>query len=150
MEPVYLVFILFPIVFVGFWVLVTLFLWRASGWASLQDEYPDRPDDQPHLTLRAQSGSMGYFPLGGVQFGNCLRLEACETGLRISVWKLLSPRSKPIFVPWTRISAEVTHTWFFRFVRLKFGNPEKGRLAIRPRVAKKLADGSRGQLALPG
>ena len=84
----------FPFLFVGMWLLISTVLGMWSGWNTLQDECPDR-QERPNLRLRFQSGALGsgrlWNPWGNVQYGNCLRLDACPAGLRISLWKISDP-----------------------------------------------------------
>jgi hypothetical protein len=48
---------LFPFLFVGMWLVISLILSAASGWFALRWRYPDRPE--PALrTIHMQSGTM--------------------------------------------------------------------------------------------
>lgn len=72
---------LFPVLFLGLWLLIVILLSRMSGWVKLQDRFPDR-SDQSLIVMRAQSGAMGGVASAKVNFSGCLRLDVCRTGLR--------------------------------------------------------------------
>lgn len=125
LEAEYWFLIAFPFMFLGVWTLVSIFLGFLSGWFSLQEWYADDGIEEPLLTLRWQSGSMGL----GVNFGNCLTLAAKPKGLSIRLWRLFGPFQRPLLIPWREIKAEPKRLLFFRMVRLSLGST--GSLKIR-------------------
>lgn len=128
---------LFPVAFIGLWLLVTRLLSAMSGWDTLQDRYPDRADP-PLLALRFQSGTMGR----GVNYGNCLTLTATRIGLRVATWRIFGLFSSPFLVPWSEIRAEPGRMLFMHTVRLRFGNPEQGQLTLRRGTWERLLEAS--------
>jgi hypothetical protein len=132
---------LFPLFFIGMWLLVTTLLGAWSGWTSLQDEYPDRTEE-PRLRLRFQSGALGsgnlWSPWGNVQYGNCLRLDVCASGLRISMWRIFGPFLRPFFVPWHDITASERRMLLFKMYRLSLGRTGRA-LTIPARTYRRLA-----------
>ncbi|WP_209347832.1 hypothetical protein [Pontixanthobacter sp. CEM42] len=132
----------FLVFFAGLWLLVTKLLVRMSGWAKLEEAFPDQPHDRAVEKWSAATGTMGRSAITGVNFRNCLRVEACDSGLRIKIWKILAPFSEPIFVPWSQISAE---DGALGTTLLGLGNPEKGCLRIGAKFGRKLEAASRGQ-----
>ena len=138
---------LFLPLFVGMWLAITTLLAAMSGWFTLEDEYPDRQDTVLG-TMRFQSGQMGRLGLGGVSFGNCLRFELCQTGLRVRVWKLLGLFSRPFFVPWRDVEVERKKFLFlFPWYQMRFGRV--GNLSVSARTFRKMAQLSRGSLTTP-
>ena len=125
----------FPVYFIGLWLVVTTVLGFASGWFSLQARYTSG-DDVALLTLRARSGSMGI----GVALNGILTLQACPSGLRISIWKIFAPFQRPILVPWKEIRATPSRSLFAPAVRLSFGLPAIGRLKIDARAWQRLRE----------
>jgi len=113
---------LLPFFVVAMWCLGMWTTAIFSGWTVLQQRYPDRPD-QPLERLRFQSGNMGKFLGAGINFGNCMTFDVCRSGLRVSVWFVLSLFQKPFLVPWTEITAIERRRFFFRGVQLQFGQP---------------------------
>jgi hypothetical protein len=112
--------ILFPLLFAGFWLLVTTVLMTMAGWFDLARKYPNR-DDPALLRLRFQSGRMGSF-LGGVSMSGILRLEACQTGLRVGMWKLFGPFCRDFFVPWNEIQIKRKYWIVWKVANLEFGD----------------------------
>ena len=150
-EGALLAFILvgFPIVFGAMWLVITTLLMRLAGWRDIESRFPDQIGLEVIKRWGAVSGSMGKVVPGGVQFGNCLVVEVCATGMRVKVWKVLGLFVEPFYVPWISIRAHTDRFLFFRLVRLQFGDPEVGRLALTRGMARKIANASRGQLSLP-
>jgi hypothetical protein len=134
----------FPFLFVGMWLLISTVLGMWSGWNTLQDEFPDR-QERPNLRLRFQSGALGsgrlWNPWGNVQYGNCLRLDACPAGLRISLWKIFGPFLRPIFVPWNEIAVTERRMLVFKMYRLSLGRSGRT-LTVPARTYRKLAAAS--------
>ena len=140
MDPVYLVAIL-PVFFIGMWLAATSSLGIFSGWKELQDQFEDR-SEPARLKLHFQSGALGkgshWNPLGNVQFGNCLRIEVCDSGLRVAIARIFGPFLRPFFVPWDQIKAERTQALMLRYCRLELGNAARI-LTLRLRTAERIA-----------
>lgn len=126
---------LFPVLFLGMWLIIVTLLGRMSGWINLQDRFPDRPDESL-IIMRAQSGAMGGISVAKVNFSGCLRFDVCRTGLRVSIWKIFGPFQRPFFVPWGQITVSDASVFKFKRHRLAFGTPEGGFLIIANRTAK--------------
>lgn len=132
--------IAFPAFFVGLWLVVTTILGALSGWYALMRRYPDR-SETPLLTLRYQSGSMGFL----VNYGRLLTLSACPSGLRIGMNRLFGPFCRNFFVPWTE-SRIIRRGMFLLWpvAQLAFGDPVAGTLSISADVADRLARAAQG------
>jgi hypothetical protein len=113
---------------------VTTLLGLISGWYWLASRFPDR-DEPAQLTLKSQSGMMGW----GVSMNNILVLSACQSGLRVAIWRVFGPFSRPIFVPWDEIKVQPRQIFFQKMARLGFGRPEAGVLSIDGRAWERLA-----------
>jgi hypothetical protein len=125
----------FPLFFVGLWLAITTILSLLSGWIPLMTRYPNRPDEQPALRIRYQSGMMGLW----VNMRGILSLSVCSSGLRIGMMRLFGPFSRDFFVPWGEIAVVRKTPLFWPLAELRFGNPVVGRLSIPAHVADKLA-----------
>jgi hypothetical protein len=119
------------------WLAMTAMLGLMSGWFDLQQWYADEGDEQPLLTLRGQSGSMGTG--FGVGLNGILTLSVKRSGLSIRIWRIFGPFQKPLLIPWREISAEPKRVLFMRQVKLRFGNPANGQLRISQRTWSRLA-----------
>ena len=117
------------------WLAVTTLLGFFSGWFTLASLYPDR-DEDARLRLGSQSGMMGW----GVSMSGILVLSACPSGLRVAIWKIFGPFSRPFFVPWEEIRAAPRQQFFQKMVRLGFGLPEAGVLSIDARAWSRLSE----------
>src|SRR5580765_7585355 len=132
----------FPFLFVGMWIGVTALLAALSGIGELAERYPDRPEQRPWRTLRFQSGQLGRFIMTGVNYGGCLRFDVCPAGLRVKIWRIYAPFSKPFLVPWDAIAVESRPVlglpfYFARRYRLTFGNPPLGPLTFSGRTGRR-------------
>src|SRR6185295_8225064 len=97
----------FPLLFVGIWLLISTLLGMMSGWLSLQQWYPDDGSEEPLLTLRGQSGSVGW-----VGFNNALRLKAYRSGFGLSIPRFFAPFMRPLLIPWGEVKVEETKSFF--------------------------------------
>ncbi|WAT18120.1 hypothetical protein OZN62_00655 [Aurantiacibacter sp. MUD11] len=147
--PVWSIAIGFLLFFAALWLLVTTVLHNLSGWAKLQRAFPYEP---AHVleSMRFVSGAMGYLPLGGVQYGQCLSLDVCRTGLRVRVWRIFGIVSRPFLVPWRDITVTPRRVLFFPCYRLGFGDPEVGQLTLSPWAVRRIERAAKGSFAVPG
>lgn len=129
------IFALFPLIFVGLWLVIVTLIGRLSGWTRLQNRFPDRPEESL-VIMRAQSGAMGGISAAKANFSGCLRFDVCRTGLRVSVWKIFGPFQRPFFVPWGQITVSDASIFKFKRHRFTFGTPRSGFLIIANRTAK--------------
>lgn len=143
--------ILAPLMFVGFWLIICFLLPKITKWERLEELFPDRPGDRHIERYRFQAlyiakpGSSG----AGLSYRGCVTLDACETGLRVSIWKVILPFSKPILIPWGEIETSVVKVTGFKMCGLKAGQPQPFTLSIIARIARRIADATNGRLALP-
>lgn len=124
---------LFPVYFAGIWLAATTILGVVSGWFELAQRYPDRKEP-PLLKIGSQSGMMRL----GVGINGILVLSACPSGLRVAIWRVFGPFSKPFFVPWNEISVRPSKVLFRPMARLSFGNPEAGVLTLEAQTWERL------------
>ena len=140
----------FPFFFLGMWLTITTVLGYVSGWPSLEQRFPDR-EEQSIDRMHMQSGSIGngslYNPWGNVNYNGCLTLDVCPSGLRVSVWRIFGPFSRPFFVPWQKISVEPVKFLFFQYYRLTFGNYDLPALTIKRSACERIT--ASGQLSMP-
>ncbi len=138
---------IFPLFFVGLWLVVTGLLGLLSGWFVLMKRFPDQ-EGAPLITLAGQSGSMGV----GVNMRGVLTLAACEQGLRVSINRFLGPFSRPFLAPWGELNVGSEKVLFGTMTRLQFAAPPVGVLLIADRTAQRLANASGGKwpVAAPG
>jgi|SRR5215469_3855368 len=127
--------VLFPLLFIAGWLTITTVLMTLAGWFDLARKYPDRAD--PALCkLRFQSGRMGSF-LGGVSMSGILRLETCQTGLRVGLARLFGPFCRDFFVPWDEIRVKRGNRLIWKVANLEFGH--RGNLELFDYTANRLA-----------
>lgn len=116
------------------WLTVTSFADLLSGWFFLMKRFPDRPAEQPSLTLFQQSGSMGL----RVGMHRVLRLGACPSGLRVGMNRLLGPFCRTFFVPWGEMSVSRKGSLLGPKAELRFGEGRFHRLTVEATVADQL------------
>ncbi|WP_108787493.1 hypothetical protein [Erythrobacter sp. Alg231-14] len=139
--------IAFPFFFFAMWIVTTALLPRISGWARLEDELPDRPDPA-HAKLRFEAFYLGRGKLG-VSYRGCVTFEVCQTGLRVRVWKLFAPFSRPIFIPWNAVETEFAKVFFVQATRMKIGQGGEFWMTIPLRSAHNIARASGGRFIIP-
>ena len=130
--------VFFPVFFVLMWLTITSLLALFSGWFQLKQRFP-RTDNTPLLQLRMQSGMMG-----GVNFSGILSFAACQSGLRIGVWRIFGPFSSPFEVPWDQIEAEPVTRFLMPMMRLQLGRPAIRKLTINARTWDRLKAAAQG------
>ncbi len=135
--------LLFPLVFVGMWLLVTTLLGVMSGWFGLMQRFPDRP--QPAILKLGNN----YGSLRGVNFNGILTLSVCPDGLRIGVWRIFAPFARNIFVPWQALSVSRRNRVLWKIAVLRFG-ASGPQLKIMSHVADRLAAAAPGRWPEPG
>jgi hypothetical protein len=127
----------FPFFFIGLWLAVSGVLGLLSGWFMLMRRYPNT-DEEPLVVLYCQSGSMGL----GVHMNGILSLGACPSGLRVGMWRIFGPFSRPFFVPWSDIQLEQKTVFLSPRAKLSFGNPVVGTLSVAAPAWQRLAEAS--------
>lgn len=131
----YLLLLVIPLTFALLWFGIGAILGVVSGWMHLQRRYPDRRE-APVERLRWQYGGMGRGL--NVNFNNCLRLDLCPGGLRVSIPRLFGPMLRPFFVPWNEIAVQERTFLTVRSFRLTFGKGE-GEMTLRPKTWERIA-----------
>jgi hypothetical protein len=104
-----------------------------SGWFGLAERYPDL-NEEPVLTLRNQSGSVG-----SVSMRSVLSLSVCPSGLRIGIMRIFGPFSRDFLVPWNEIAVTRSDRFFWKEAKLSFGQPSNGNLKVFADVADRMA-----------
>ncbi len=138
-----LFFVIGPIFFFGFWVLICLGLSNMGGWKNLAESYPGKK------TFFGKQFTMRDGYLGKAHYRTLLTLGANSRGLHISVLFAFRIGHPPIFIPWSDISAKhKKRLMIYNMVELTFAkNPER-RLEITYDLARDLANASRGSFQL--
>lgn len=138
----------FALFFVALWLGIVTLIALIGGWQRLQDEFPDKPSAHVYKRLSMRSAQLGH-PFFGASYGNSLNLDVCEPVLRISVWKIFGPFSKPILFPWERLKVEPYQWLLWRTYRLRWGEGHRNTLMVYRRTARDIAKASRGKFVLP-
>jgi hypothetical protein len=111
-----------------------------SGWYALMARFPDT-GEAAVLKLSWRSGVMGRI---WVRMGGLLTLEACASGLRVSILRAFAPFCRPFLVPWREIAASPVNVVFRPMVRLDMGEPPVGVLRIDARTWDVLSQAAQG------
>lgn len=134
-------------------VLAMMFARRMFGWPKLEQQFPDRPDDPTvarHIFQSLYVSRPGA-SLPGPYIQGFVTLIACQSGLRITVWPVLSIFLKPIFLPWETITSVTVRmpVTGIKVCGLQTGTENAFTLSIIARVARKISRETNGKLALP-
>lgn len=126
---------------------------KIMGWDRLEKLFPDRPEDPVIARYNFQSlyiAKPGKPPPGPFYQGPVV-LIACENGLRIRIWKIFQPFSKPVFLPWEEITTRAFQSRLLpvKACSLVVGEGEPFTLTIIGRVARFISQATNGKLVLP-
>ena len=133
----------FPVFFVGLWVVISYVIAAMSGWRQMMAAYPDQPE-APLRRFSFQSAYMG----ARVSLGNVLRIEVCPSGLRFGILRLFGLFCRDFFVPWSEIAVTPRRMFLVNAVELQFGGRAFPKLTIRAALADRIAAVAPGQLKL--
>jgi hypothetical protein len=128
---------LFPVLFVGLWLLVSFTLSAMGGWRALAEHYP-APSSVSGRRFRWRSGRMA----GGVNYGGCLTLGAAPGGLYLAVLPMFRAGHPPLLIPWSDVTAREARTWLAEHVELQFARVPRATLRISRRLATPLLEAS--------
>jgi hypothetical protein len=142
-----------PVIAVLLLALTVYLMPKIMGWDRLEKLFPDRPGDPVIARYNFQSlyiAKPGKSPPGPFYQGPVV-LMACQNGLRIRIWKIFQPFSKPVFLPWEQIT---TRSFQSRLLPVKacsliVGEGQPFTLTIIARVARKISNETNGKLAFP-
>jgi hypothetical protein len=126
-----------------FWMVLTQFVARISGWRSLAEAYPSIADPTGPL-LRFQSAGLRM----GSNYGGILNVATDAQGISLSVVLLFRFGHPPVFVPWGDIQAEMVEG-FSRGVRLRFSRKPNVPMVISRSLAERIAGMSMGRFRVP-
>lgn len=113
---------LFPILFVGFWMLVIGLLAELGGWRELGQLYPEPQGIERAAVRSFRMTSVelrrGWFPLP-VNYANVISMVVGAEGLHLRVWKIFAFRHPPLLIPWTQVERfEAGQVLFWRTLTL--------------------------------
>lgn len=132
---------LFPVLFVGMWLLVSFLLAAIGGWRELAAQY---------LAKSPFSGTRFHFrsaQLGGyVNYGGCLTLAAGPDGLYLAVLPFFRVGHPPLLIPWSDITAREARSWLFAAIDLQFARVPGASVRLSRRLAQALFDASGTQV----
>lgn len=132
--------------FAVLWIATTALLPHFMGWVTLEKLAPDKDPSElgsPLDTLRFQGLYLGKGKLGA-SYRGCVTFEVYADGLRVSIWKLFAPFSKPIFIPFEAMQTEEARVFTFRTTRMKIGPGGEYWMTLGPGTAKSIASASNG------
>ena len=125
--------IVFPFVFCGMWIFVSMLLSVIGGWKTLAASYPDssRNRDYSHTF---QGGKMGLANYNGI-----LMIGGDESGLHLAVMILFRPFHPPISIPWEDVhNLEFTQFLFTKRVRFTTSAHPRIRVQLPEKVMKEI------------
>jgi hypothetical protein len=97
---------LFPVLFLGMWMLVLGLLAELGGWRELGQLYPAprgmKPKAIRSFGMTSADLRRGWFPLP-VNYGNMIAVVVAAEGLHLRVWKIFAFRHPPLLIPWTQV-----------------------------------------------
>ena len=128
---------LFPVFFVGMWLLVSFLLSAMGGWRVLALHYPAQSSFSGKR-FRFRSAQLG----GYVNYGGCLTLGASPHGLYVAVLPFFRLAHPPLLIPWSDITAREARSWLVAAIELKFAKAPEASVRLSRRLAQGLFDAS--------
>jgi hypothetical protein len=123
---------LYAIGIVLLWLLALNLAAWISGWRSLARSYAtDAPTTGQAFSY--QSGRLGYS-----NYGSCLHFVSGPAGLALSVLFAFRPGHRPLFVPWSDVSARFYEGWVLRYAEFCFAKHPETRLRVFRGLGEKL------------
>lgn len=117
--------IVVPAFFLGFWCFVLWALSALGGWNSLAGVYP----------ARERSGGATYYMqtgfVGAVCYRSCLNFRVSPAGLYLSIVPLFRFAHPPLLIPWSDIGSPLSNAGvFLRLVEVPVGRPTITRISL--------------------
>jgi hypothetical protein len=129
--------IVFPFMFCGMWIFVSMLISIVGGWKKLAQSYPDSSPKRKY-TYTFQSGRMGPANYQGV-----LKIGADETGLHLAVVVLFRLFHPPLSSPWEDLrQLEFTQIFFTKRARFTCRAHPGIRIQLPEKVMKDLQQSS--------
>jgi hypothetical protein len=122
--------LLFPIFFIGMWIVVSFLLAVIGGWSRLAGYY----QSQAEFTGKKwhfQSGRLGL-----TSYRNCLIIGSNYDGLFLAVFPLFRVGHPPLLIPWSDIATAEHNGWLFTYLDFTFAQAP----SIKLRVLRKVGD----------
>jgi hypothetical protein len=121
------------VIFPVFWIGISFILSRVGGWGALAERYPDlgQADVPEAQTFRWRSVG-----LGAVNYGSCVTLRICDSGIGLSVMLPFRLGHPPLFIPWNELHSITlpSFLWVRKF-KAYVGLPVVGSLVLPGWVA---------------
>lgn len=138
---------IFPIAFIALWFVITVLVPKFSGWDVLEEHHPDR-EERPVETFRFHGFYLGREKLGA-SYRGCVAFEVCNSGLRVRVWKVFAPLSKPIFIRWDGLVVEEAKVFMMPAARMKLGPRGEYWMTIASGTMRRIMKASDGAFTVP-
>ncbi len=132
MQLEYIIPFLFPIFFIGLWVMVCLLLSTIGGWSRLAEHYRS-PTDFTGNKWQFQSGRLGV-----VNYKSCLTLGTNDAGLYLAVFPFFRMGHPPLLIPWPDIRATESQDWLFSYRDFTFTKAPTIKLRVLRSIGNKI------------
>ena len=134
---------LFPVFFVGMWLLISVLLAALGGWHTLAQYYSS---PSPFLGKRLRFRSAQF--KGYVNYGGCLTLGSSPAGFYIAVLPLFRLGHPSLLIPWSDVTAHEARSWLFSSVDINFMKAPGTSIRLPRRLAQALFDASGSQVPI--
>lgn len=115
---------LFPLFFIGMWIVVCFLLAIIGGWSRLAESY------QAHAEF---TGKKWYFQsgrLGLTNYSSCLTIGSNYYGLYLAVFPLFRVGHPPLLIPWSDITTAEHKGWIFSYLDFTFAKAPSTKLRL--------------------
>ena len=129
--------LLFPVFFLGLWVLISLLTSSLSGWWGLASRFSTT--EHPFGDVKTAGPFLYVVYLRfWTHYSNLIRVTAAHDALYLSMLVLFRIGHPPLRIPWNEIRFSTTTYFFRRYMVLTLGTTEQIPLRISQRMARNL------------
>lgn len=139
-DPKYF-FILFPVGFALFWMLICQLLSKLSGWKKLAQKYTSTKTSNFNIS------HFGSCKMGLTNYNNCVKYGSDYMGLFIGVWMIFKMGHPDLYIPYQDIKVGVINGKFLKYVEFQIG-AENISMKVLYKTAKKITNASQGMLKI--
>ena len=129
--------LLFPVLFLGAWALVSLFISSLSGWWILARRFATVLQASGEIKTAGPFFYVIYLRLW-THYSSVVRITSANDALYLSVLLLFRIGHPPLRIPWNEIRFSRTKYFWRRYVVLTLGLEEQIPMRISERMARKL------------
>lgn len=130
--------VLFSILFVGVWCLVSVLLSAMGGWSRIAKQYPECSP------FSGEKWRMQSIRVGPINYNGCVTIGANWTAIFLSVLFPFRLGHPPLVIPYSEIVGKEVYGMIFKYVELTFRQQHSTTLRLTRKQADRIEMQSNG------